>query len=137
MVLSASFAEDLRRDIDQIEARIEGLRDKVQICRTAMRLSKMASGAGALGFAATLTGVVPADATILVFSIAAMIGGVVWLGANQSSLKGALEELHADEQVRADLIDQIPFGEYRPMRDNAVQNEGVSGSNRETGFPER
>jgi hypothetical protein len=122
---SASLAEDLRRDIDQIEARIEGLQDTVQICRTAMRLSKMASGAGALGFAATLTGVVAADATILVFSIAAMIGGMVWLGANQSSLKDAQEELDADERTRAGLIDQIPFGEYRSMGDDAIQNQSI------------
>jgi len=132
----ASLADDLRRDIEQIEARIERLRDKIHSCRTAITLSKLAGLGGGLCFGAALTGAISADATILVFSIAAMVGGFVWLGANQSSLQGALEELHADERIRADLIAQIPFGECLPRGNSAAQKDGPPNLNQGIGSPD-
>jgi hypothetical protein len=131
-----SLTDDLRRDIEQIEARIEGLRDKIQSCRAAIKLAKLAGLGGALCFAAILIGAISADATILVFSIAAMVAGFVWRGANQSSLRVALEELHADERMRADLIDQIPFADYPPLGDNATQADGPANLNQGIGSPD-
>jgi hypothetical protein len=109
------LADDLRREIEQIEDRIDTLRTLIQNCRKAITVSRFAVGAGAVGFVATLGGALRPDATLLVFAIAAMVGGIVWLGANKSSLRHAIGEMHAKELVRADLIDLLPWQTIEPL----------------------
>src|SRR5512144_2276271 len=98
---------DLREQILDLEARIEKFAEEIESCRKIILISKaFTAGGGILSVAMTL-GIVRFDATIMIGALAAVIGGIVFLGSNWSTLQQALAALKAAETRRAELIGKI------------------------------
>jgi hypothetical protein len=99
--------EDVREDIERLETRLEELADGAERCRKIAVFAKVVIAAGGLLLAAVLVGMVGFNPTAAISGTAAVIGGIVLLGANASTLNQTLSEMRAAEARRADLIGRI------------------------------
>ncbi len=108
---------DPREQIVRLERRMEELAERIESCRKMILAARLAIGLGALLLAALLFGIVRFDAAALLASIAALLGGVVLLGSNGSTMQEASAELAAAEAQRAALIGSIGLRvvEERPL----------------------
>jgi hypothetical protein len=100
-------AEDEPDDISQLEARIERLAESAERSRKLILGSKIAIGCGAGLLLATLLGLFAASAISLLGSIALILGGIVSLGSNISTLRQTVDAIRAAEALRSDLIGAI------------------------------
>ncbi len=100
MTLAAEF-ETIDRQIEDLQARVDG-------CRQAMILSRAAMIAAliTLGLVLTVAGTFRTP-TVVFSAVAAIIGGLVWLGASRSSLQEAADELAALDAVKNRMIDKV------------------------------
>ncbi len=99
---------DLASAIEEADRRLDVIGSRIETCRQAMILSRGALTCG-LALLAAVTTVVPAfnTAPVVLPALTAAIGGLVWLGANQSS-RTELETLRAAAECeRAALFDQV------------------------------
>ena len=97
---------DLRDQIVRLEADIEQLAERLDRCRKAMLLSKVAIGAGGICILAYFLGI-SFDPTIVIGALAAIIGGIVILGSNSSTSKQTMAAMKDAEAQRAELIGMI------------------------------
>jgi hypothetical protein len=99
---------DFTSRIDATDALLEELYGEIQTCRQAMILSRAAIG---LGFATALIvfTIAPAydTAPIVLGAFTAIIGGLVWLGANKSTREELDSKRIALEAQKAELFDHI------------------------------
>ena len=102
---------DLRDQIAHLEADIEQLAERLERCRKAMLLSKVAIGAGGIFILAYFLGI-RLNPTIVIGALAAIIGGVVGFGSNSSTSKQAMAAMKDAEALRAKLIGMI---DLRPV----------------------
>jgi hypothetical protein len=91
--------------VEELEARIESLRDIAQGCRKWILLSKLAMGGAAAWLMATGGGLIRLDPTMMLLAIAAMLGGIVMAGSNASTLRRTEAAIGAAEALRARAID--------------------------------
>jgi len=102
------MAEDDPSDrIAQIEARIEELAEAAERCRKIILVSKLVISAGAGVLLGAVLGLLGSDATAALGAIAAVLGGIVSLGSNVSTLRQTMAAMAAAERLRSDLIGQI------------------------------
>lgn len=101
------MAGDLREQISRLEEDIERLSDSVQRCRKIAVAAKVAIGAGCVLLASLLVGAIGADGLSLVVSATLIIGGVVLLGSNETTMKQFLGRIEEAERLRAALISQM------------------------------
>jgi hypothetical protein len=99
--------DELREQILQVEADLEELIDAVDRCRKIILISKVGIAAGGTLILATILGAIGFDPTVLIGSIAAVIGGTVVFGTNTSTLKQTTAAIEAAEAHRAELISRI------------------------------
>src|SRR5262245_29068652 len=99
--------DELREQILQVEADLEGLTDAVDRCRKIILISKAGIAAGGTLILATILGAIGFDPTVLIGSIAAVIGGTVVFGSNTSTLKQNTAAIKAAEAHRAELISRM------------------------------
>lgn len=93
---------------DDIDRRLEDVQAKLDTCRQAELLSRAAVIAGLGVLCLVLTFATSYRTPTIVFgSLTAVIGGLVWLGANRSSRQEAEDERDALERKKAGLIDQV------------------------------
>lgn len=105
-------------EISDIEARIEALAEAAERCRKFILASKAAiAGGGALLLVAML-GLFGAGATAALGSIALLLGGIVSLGSNISTLRQTDVAISAAEARRSELIGEI---DLRVVRDAPVK----------------
>ena len=97
----------LREQISRLEADIERLSDVAQRCRKIAVAAKAAIGAGCVLLASLLVGAIGADALSLMISAILIIGGIVLLGSNDTTLKLMLARIEEAERLRAALISQM------------------------------
>lgn len=95
------------RQIASIEARLEQLAAEAERCRKFILASKIAIGGGIALMFAMLIGVVGSEAAVALGSIAAVLGGIVSLGSNTSTLQQTTAAIDAAERARSDLIGGI------------------------------
>jgi hypothetical protein len=99
--------DDPTDEISQIEARLETLAEKAEQCRKIIMVSKVAIAAGALLLLVMMLGLFGSGATVALGSIAAVLGGIVSLGSNTSTLQQTMAAMSAAEAHRSELIGRI------------------------------
>jgi hypothetical protein len=108
--------DDTNDEISRIEARLEELAEAAERCRKFILASKAAIAGGAALLLVTMLGVFGFTAAL--GSIAMMLGGIVSLGSNVSTLRQTEAEIGATEVLRSDLISRI---ELRVVGDAAMK----------------
>jgi hypothetical protein len=99
--------DDPSEEISRLEARIEELAGTIENCRKIIAASKAAIVLGAALLVAIIVGVIGFDPMIFMAAIAALLGGIVLLGSNNSTAAQKTAELRAAEAQRDALINQI------------------------------
>ena len=94
-------------EISLIEERLERLAEVAERCRKIILVSKaVIAGGGALLLVMVL-GLFGSSQVAALGSIAAVLGGIVSLGSNVSTLRQTSDAISAAEALRSDLIGRI------------------------------
>ncbi|MGM4871496.1 MULTISPECIES: hypothetical protein [Bradyrhizobium] len=99
--------DDPTDEISDIEARIERLAEIAERCRKYILASKIAIGGGGALLLITILGLFGTGLTAALGSIALVLGGIVSLGSNISTLQQTESAIGAAEALRAQLIGRI------------------------------
>ena len=99
--------DDPTDEISDIEARIEALAEIAERCRKYILASKITIGLGAALLLVTILGVFGFGQTAALGSIALVLGGIVSLGSNVSTLRQTEDAIRSAEALRAQLIGSI------------------------------
>jgi hypothetical protein len=97
--------DDPNEEISRIEAQLEELAEAAERCRKFILASKAAIAGGAALLLATVLGLFGFTAAL--GSIAMILGGIVSLGSNVSTLRQTEAEIGSAELLRSDLISRI------------------------------
>ena len=96
--------DDPRAEIARLEAHIEDLAEALERCRKFILAARIAIAGGALWMVAATLGVIGFDTVALVWAIAAVIGGIVVFGSNQTTSQQIAADTKDAEAQRAQLI---------------------------------
>ena len=94
-------------EISQIEARIEQLAEVAERCRKFILASKAAIAGGVVLLLIMVLGLFGSSQVAALGSIAMVLGGIVSLGSNVSTLQQTEAAMSAAEALRAELIGRI------------------------------
>ena len=102
------MTEDIPTDeISEIEERIEALAEVAERCRKFVLASRVAIASGVALLLVAMFGLFGAGESATLGSIALMLGGIVSLGSNISTLRQTDAAINAAETRRSDLIGKI------------------------------
>jgi hypothetical protein len=99
--------DDSSDDISAIEARIERLAETAERCRKFILASRIAIAGGVALLLAMVFGLLWGSAVTMLGSIALVLGGIVSLGSNISTLRQTTAAISAAEALRSELIGAI------------------------------
>ena len=99
--------DDSTDEISEIEARIEDLAESAERCRKFILASKAAIAGGVALLAVMMFGLFVPTWVATLGSIALVLGGIVSLGSNVSTLRQTDAAISAAEARRSDLIGRI------------------------------
>jgi histidine ammonia-lyase len=99
--------DDPTDDISLIEERLEELAEVSERCRKIILASKAAIAGGFAVLVVTVLGLFGSSQVAALGSIAAVLGGIVSLGSNISTLRQTTDAISAAEALRSDLIGRI------------------------------
>ena len=99
--------DDPTDEISLIEERLEALAEVSERCRKIILVSKAAIAGGAALLLVVMLGLFGSSQTAALGSIAAVLGGIVSLGSNVSTLRQTSDAISAAEALRSDLISRI------------------------------
>ena len=105
--MNSTAEDDTTDDIALIEERLERLAEVAERCRKIILVSKAAIAGGFALLLVTMLGLFGASQTMALGSIAAVLGGIVSLGSNVSTLRQTTDAISAAEALRSDLIGRI------------------------------
>jgi hypothetical protein len=94
-------------EISRIEARLDELAEVAERCRKIILVSKAAIAGGVALLLVTMLGLFGSNQVTAIGSIAVVIGGIVSLGSNVSTLRETMAAMSAAEVLRSDLISRI------------------------------
>jgi hypothetical protein len=94
-------------EISQVEARIEQLAEIAERCRKIILVSRAAIAGGAALLLVMMFGLFGSSQVTAIGSIAVVLGGIVSLGSNVSTLRQTMDAISAAEALRSDLIGRI------------------------------
>jgi hypothetical protein len=94
-------------EISQIEARIEELAEISERCRKVILVSRAAIAGGGALLLVTMLGLFGSSQVAAIGSIAVVLGGIVSLGSNVSTLRQTMAAISAAEVLRSELIGRI------------------------------
>lgn len=113
------MAEDnLTNEISRIEAQLEQLAEVSERCRKIILASKAAIAGGVVLLLVMMLGLLGSSAAAALGSIAVVLGGIVSLGSNTSTLQQTMDAISAAEALRSDLISGI---DLRVVGDRAMK----------------
>ena len=124
-------------EIARIETRLDELSDIAERCRKIILASKVAISAGAGLLLVMMLGLLGASPVVAIGAIAAVLGGIVSLGSNVSTLRQTMAEMAAAEEHRSELIDRIDLrlvgDEHESVAAKAAvtRSDGLIGGGRE------
>jgi hypothetical protein len=93
-------------EMSLIEARLERLAEVAERCRKIILASRIAIAGGVALLLVTLLGLFGFSENAAIGSIAVMLGGIVSLGSNISTLRQTTEAIDDAERLRTDMIDR-------------------------------
>jgi len=99
--------DDPTDEISLIEERLEELAEVSERCRKIILFSKAAIAGGAALLVVMVLGLFGSSQVAALGSIAAVLGGIVSLGSNVSTLRQTMDAISAAEARRSDLIGRI------------------------------
>jgi hypothetical protein len=105
--LNPTAEDDPTDDISLIEERLERLAEIAERCRKIILFSKAAIAGGFALLLVTMLGLFGSSQTVALGSIAAVLGGIVSLGSNVSTLRQTMAAISAAEALRSELIGRI------------------------------
>ena len=105
-------------EISRIEAQLEELAEVAERCRKAILVSKVAIAVGVAVLLMTVLGLFGSSPVAALGSIATVLGGIVSLGSNVSTLRQTMAAMSAAELQRSDLIGRI---DLRLVGDGAMK----------------
>ena len=94
-------------EISRIEARLDEFAEVSERCRKIILASKAAIAGGVALLLVTMLGLFGSSQVTAIGSIAVVIGGIVSLGSNVSTLRETMAAMSAAEVLRSDLISRI------------------------------
>lgn len=94
-------------EISLIEERLEALAEVSERCRKIILVSKAAIAGGVVLLLVMVLGLFGSSQVAALGSIAAVLGGIVSLGSNVSTLRQTTDAINAAEKLRSDLIGRI------------------------------
>ena len=95
---------DPHDEIERLEAQIEELSDRIESCRKFILAGRIAVIGGGVLLVALLLDVIRFDLQLMALAMAALLGGIVVWGSNNSTAKEATAERAAAEANRKALI---------------------------------
>jgi hypothetical protein len=98
---------DPHKEIVRLEAQIEVLAARIENCRKFILAGRIAAAAGGILLVALLLGAIRFDLQLMMFAMAALLGGIVVWGSNGSTANEAKSELAVAEANRKALIGMI------------------------------
>jgi hypothetical protein len=99
--------DEPRDEISQIEARIEELAELAERCRKVILVSRAAIAGGVVLLLVMMLGLFGSSQVAAIGSIAVVLGGIVSLGSNVSTLRQTMDAIGAAEAARSELIGSI------------------------------
>ncbi|MBV9563281.1 MAG: hypothetical protein JOY90_22980 [Bradyrhizobium sp.] len=99
--------DDPTDEISEIETRIEELAEIAERCRKFILASKLAIAGGPALLLITMLGLLGSGEIAALGSIVLVLGGIVSLGSNVSTLRQTDAAIRAAEARRSELIDGI------------------------------
>jgi hypothetical protein len=106
-ILYPMTEDDPTDEISALEARIEGLAEIAERCRKFILASKIAIAAGFALPIVMMLGLFEAGQVAALGSIALVLGGIVSLGSNVSTLRQTETAIGDAEALRSELIGSI------------------------------
>src|ERR1700675_2030435 len=94
-------------EISRIEAQLDELAEVAERCRRIILVSKAAIAGGVALPLFMMLGLFGSNQVAGIGSIAAVLGGIVSLGSNVSTLRQTMTAISATEAFRSDLISRI------------------------------
>ena len=99
--------DDPTDEISEVEERIEALAEIAERCRKFILASKIAIAGGVALLLVAVLGLFEAGLSAFLGSIALILGGIVSLGSNISTLQQTDAAINEAEALRSDLISRI------------------------------
>jgi hypothetical protein len=94
-------------EISRIEAELEQLAEVADRCRKIILVSRAAIAGGGVLLLVMILGLFGSSPVAAIGSIAMVLGGIVSLGSNVSTLRQTMADINEAETVRSDLIGGI------------------------------
>src|SRR6202167_1020714 len=123
-ILNLTDEDDPIDEISRIEAQLEELAGISERCRKIILVSKAAIAGGGALLLLMLLGLFGSNQVAAIGSIAVVLGGIVSLGSNVSTLQQTLAAMSAVEALRSDLIGRIDLrvvGERKLIRPDSMK----------------
>jgi hypothetical protein len=122
-ILTLTDEDDPIGEISRIEARLDELAEVSERCRKIILVSKAAIAGGVALLLVSMLGLFGSNQVTAIGSIAVVLGGIVSLGSNVSTLRETTAAMSAAEVLRSDLISRI---DLRVVGDRTMKRDLIS-----------